>query len=386
MEVSNIEDVIKDASQGKIFILVDDENRENEGDLCVLGDFVNPYVINFMATHGRGLICLAITKQQSDKLGLSLMERRNEGRFETAFTVSIGATNGVTTGISAADRSLTIKTAINPNASENEITTPGHVFPLISKDGGTLIRAGHTEAVVDIAKLAKANPSGVICEIMKDNGEMARLPDLITFSKKHNIKIGSISDLISYRRKNEIYIKRVSESILESKFGGVWRLIIFKNIIDQSEHIALVKGIINPNKTILVRVHALDLLSDVLGIRTTDRNGSELCSAIETIANKGDGIIILIRDLSPESLSKKISKSLKSTKKKYTNIRLYAPNNDVVFNFLKSNPERFLSKAFSIKSKLGESVLLFGLGISHKSKKKAFTFPLIPTLFGLILI
>ncbi|OUW59244.1 MAG: 3,4-dihydroxy-2-butanone-4-phosphate synthase [Alphaproteobacteria bacterium TMED199] len=323
MALSNIKDVIKDASKGKIFILVDDENRENEGDLCVLGEFASPDAINFMAKYGRGLICLSLTRSQSENLGLSLMERRNEGRFETAFTVSIEATNGVTTGISAADRSTTIKTAINPNATKNEITTPGHVFPLISKDGGTLIRAGHTEAVVDIAKLANANPSGVICEIMKDNGEMARLPDLITFSKKHKIKIGSISDLISYRRKNEIYLKRVSESILESKFGGVWRIIIYKNIIDQSEHIALVKGVINPNEIILVRVHALDLLSDVLGKQSIERNGSELSSAMETIANKGKGIIILIRDLSPESLSKRISKSLKSIQKQPTNIREY---------------------------------------------------------------
>ena len=323
MGLSRIEEVIKDAAKGKIFILVDDENRENEGDLCVLGEFASPDAINFMAKYGRGLICLSLTRLQSEKLGLSLMERRNEGRFETAFTVSIEASNGVTTGISAADRSLTIKTAIKPSVNKNEITTPGHVFPLISKDGGTLIRAGHTEAVVDIARLANANPSGVICEIMKDNGEMARLPDLFNFSKKHNIKISSISDLISYRRKNEIYIKRVSESILESKFGGVWRIIIYKNIIDQSEHIALVKGIINPDKTILVRVHALDLLSDVLGNQATDRNGSELSSAMEIIANKGDGIIILIRDISPESLSNKILKSLKQTQKKSTHIRDY---------------------------------------------------------------
>jgi 3,4-dihydroxy 2-butanone 4-phosphate synthase/GTP cyclohydrolase II len=194
---------------------------------------------------------------------------------------------------------------------------------LIAKDGGTLIRAGHTEAVVDIAKLANSNPSGVICEIMKDNGEMARLPDLINFAQKHNIKIASISDLISYRRKNEIYIKRVSESVLESKFGGIWRIIIFKNIIDQSEHIALVKGIINKKDTILVRVHALDLLSDVLGNQTTDRNGSELSTAMKTIAKKGNGIIILIRDISPESLSNKISKLLKTKPKNNTNIREY---------------------------------------------------------------
>ena len=323
MGLSNIEDVIKDAANGKIFILVDDENRENEGDLCVLGEFASPEVINFMAKHGRGLICLSLTRSHSEKLGLSLMQRRNEGRFETAFTVSIEASVGVTTGISAADRSLTIKTAINPNASQNEITTPGHVFPLIAKDGGTLIRAGHTEAVVDIAKLANANPSGVICEIMKDNGEMARLPDLINFANKHNIKIGSISDLISFRRKHEFYIKRVSESILDSKFGGAWRIIIYKNIIDQSEHIALIKGIINKKDTILVRVHALDLLSDVLGNQTTDRNGSELSIAMETIAKKGTGIIILIRDLSPESISKKISRSFNSVQKKQINIREY---------------------------------------------------------------
>ena len=182
MNLSSIEDVIKDASEGKIFILVDDENRENEGDLCVLGEHASPDAINFMAKHGRGLICLSLTRSQSEKLGLSLMERRNEGRFETAFTVSIEATEGVSTGISAGDRSLTIKTAIDVNSTKNDLTTPGHVFPLIAKDGGTLIRAGHTEAVVDIAKLANANPSGVICEIMKDNGEMARLPDLKKFA------------------------------------------------------------------------------------------------------------------------------------------------------------------------------------------------------------
>ena len=239
MSLSSIEDVVEDASNGKIFILVDNEDRENEGDLCVLGEFASPEAINFMAKYGRGLICLSLPRSQSEKLGLSLMERRNEGRFETAFTVSIEARQGVTTGISAADRALTIKTAINPNTSNNEITTPGHVFPLIAKDGGTLIRSGHTEAVIDIAKLAKSNLSGVICEIMKDDGEMARLPDLIKFSKKHNIKIASISDLISYRRKNEVFVKRVSESILDSKFGGVWRIIVFKNILMSMFHLLI---------------------------------------------------------------------------------------------------------------------------------------------------
>ena len=323
MSLSSIEEVIRDASNGKIFILVDDEDRENEGDLCVLGEFASPEAINFMARYGRGLICLSLTRSQSEKLDLSLMERRNEGRFETAFTVSIEARNGVTTGISASDRALTIKTAINANASNNEITTPGHVFPLIAKDGGTLIRAGHTEAVIDIAKLAKSNLSGVICEIMKDNGEMARLPDLIKFSKKHNIKIASISDLISYRRKNEMFVKRVSESILDSKFGGAWRIIVFKNIIDNSEHMALVKGVIDPNNEVLVRVHALDLLSDVLGDQDSDRSGSELSKAMEIIAKNKSGIIILIRDTSPESLSKKIASSINKSKADNYNLRDY---------------------------------------------------------------
>ena len=363
MGLSSIEDVIKDAAEGKIFILVDDENRENEGDLCVLGEFTSPDVINFMAKYGRGLICLSLTRLQSENLGLSLMERRNEARFETAFTVSIEASKGVTTGISAADRSLTIKTAINPDASQNEITTPGHVFPLIAKDGGTLIRAGHTEAVVDIAKLANANPSGVICEIMKDNGEMARLPDLIKFSQKHNIKIGSISDLISYRRKNEIYVKKVSESILESKFGGVWRIIIYKNIIDNSEHIALVKGIINKKDNVLVRVHALDLLSDVLGNQSTDRNGSELSTAMETIAKKGNGLIILIRDISPQSLSKKISKTLKTDKKNNKNIRNYGVGAQILSDLGVKNMT-------ILSNKKANAIALEGFGLKIKDWKK----------------
>ena len=363
MSLSSIEEVIQDASKGKIFILVDDENRENEGDLCVLGEFASPEAINFMAKYGRGLICLSLTRSQSEKLGLSLMERRNEGRFETAFTVSIEARQGVTTGISAADRSLTIKTAINANTSNNEITTPGHVFPLIAKDGGTLIRAGHTEAVIDIAKLAKSNLSGVICEIMKDDGEMARLPDLIKFSKKHNIKIASISDLISYRRKNEVFVKRVSESILDSKFGGNWRIIIFKNIIDDSEHMALVKGVIDTNKPVLVRVHALDLLSDVLGAQYSNRSGSELSRAMETIAKNNSGIIILIRDTSPESLSKKIAKSINKSKVDNYHLRDYGVGAQILTD-LGVKEMTILSN--SKKTAIG----LDGFGLTIKSWKK----------------
>ena len=363
MGLSKIEEVIEDASKGKIFILVDDEDRENEGDLCVLGEHASPEAINFMAKHGRGLICLSLTRIQSEKLGLSLMERRNEGRFETAFTVSIEASDGVTTGISAGDRSLTIKTAINLNVSKNEITTPGHVFPLIAKDGGTLIRAGHTEAIVDIAKLANSNPSGVICEIMKDNGEMARLPDLIKFSKKHKIKIASISDLISYRRKNEFYIKRVSESILESKFGGVWRVIVFKNIIDNSEHIALVKGVINKKDTILVRVHALDLLSDVLGDQSSHRTGSELSSAMETISNNKSGIIILIRDLSSESLSKKFSRNTNNSTRKLKSIRDYGVGAQILLDLGVKNMT-------ILSNTKATAIGLDGFGLSIKSWKQ----------------
>ena len=363
MGLSKIEEVIEDASKGKIFILVDDEDRENEGDLCVLGEHASPEAINFMAKYGRGLICLSLTRTQSEKLGLSLMERRNEGRFETAFTVSIEASDGVTTGISAGDRSLTIKTAINLNVSKNEITTPGHVFPLIAKDGGTLIRAGHTEAIVDIAKLANSNPSGVICEIMKDNGEMARLPDLIKFSKKHKIKIASISDLISYRRKNEFYIKRVSESILESKFGGVWRVIVFKNIIDNSEHIALVKGVINKKDTILVRVHALDLLSDVLGDQSSHRTGSELSSAMETISNNKSGIIILIRDLSSESLSKKFSRNTNNSTRKLKSIRDYGVGAQILLDLGVKNMT-------ILSNTKATAIGLDGFGLSIKSWKQ----------------
>ena len=283
MDVSSIEDVIKDASQGKIFILIDDENRENEGDLCVLGDFVNPNVINFMATHGRGLICLAITKQQSDKLGLSLMERRNESRYDTAFTQSIEATHGVTTGISASDRSITIKTAINEQNNENHITTPGHVFPIIARNGGTLIRAGHTEAIVDIAKICGLNPSGVICEIMKDNGEMARLPDLKKFAKKHGLKIGTIADLISYRRKNENLLVRTYEKPFNSSVTGSWRIIVYKSLIDEVEHLALIKGIITSKDTNMVRVHSFNPVEDILGDLNANGQNNLIYKAMKKI-------------------------------------------------------------------------------------------------------
>ncbi len=323
MAVSTIEDIIKEASQGKIFILIDDENRENEGDLCILGDFVNPNVINFMAKHGRGLICLAITKQQSDKLGLSLMERRNETRYDTAFTQSIEATHGVTTGISASDRSITIKTAINEQNNDSHITTPGHVFPIIARSGGTLIRAGHTEAIVDIAKICGLNPSGVICEIMKDNGEMARLPDLKKFAKKHGLKIGTIADLISYRRKNENLLVRTYEKPFNSSTTGSWRIIVYKSLIDEVEHLALIKGVITSKDKTMVRVHSFNPISDVLEDLTADGQNNLIYKAMKKIDKNNNGIIIIINDSYKDFISKKLRVDEEIDGKDKSNLRQY---------------------------------------------------------------
>ncbi|MGB1952536.1 MAG: 3,4-dihydroxy-2-butanone-4-phosphate synthase [Candidatus Puniceispirillum sp.] len=306
--LSPIEDVIADAKQGKLFILIDDEDRENEGDLCVLGEWVTPENINFMAKYGRGLICLALPRERTDALGLGMMERRNESRHQTAFTVSIEAREGVTTGISAADRAHTIRTAIDPQRSEKDITTPGHIFPLIGRDGGTLVRAGHTEAVIDIARAAGSEtPSGVICEIMKDDGEMARLSDLLPFAKEHDLKIGTIADLIAWRRTNETLVQRSVETDFASRTSGSWRMIIYVNTISNVEHIALVKGDISGDDPILVRMHALDLMSDVLGESSSFRNGRELETAMHTIEEHGRGIVVVLRESSNASLSSMVS-------------------------------------------------------------------------------
>ncbi len=323
MKIASIDQIISEASQGKIFILVDDENRENEGDLCILGDFVNPESINFMAKHGRGLICLAITNAQSKRLGLSLMHRKNESRYNTAFTESIEARSGVTTGISASDRAITIKTAINEQNNETHITTPGHIFPIIAREGGTLVRAGHTEAIVDIAKLSGLNPSGVICEIMKDNGEMARLPDLIKFSKKHNIMIGTIADLISYRRKNEQIVKRCSEKIFNSEFGGQWRVIVYMSLIDGIEHLALIKGVIAGNINTMVRVHSFNIMTDVLGELNEENSNNYLKKSMKKINKNGSGVIVLINDAYKGFLTRKIKESIIFNDKKNSNLRNY---------------------------------------------------------------
>jgi len=309
--LSTIEEVIADAKAGKLFILVDDEDRENEGDLCVIGEYAEADAINFMAKYGRGLICLALTRLRTEQLGLTMMERRNESRHETAFTISIEAREGVTTGISAADRALTIKTAIDPNCGERDITTPGHIFPLIARDGGTLVRAGHTEAVVDIARACGSeNPSGVICEIMKDDGEMARLPDLIGFAKEHGLKIVSIADLIAWRRRNESLVQRTVESAITTRIGGDWRMIIYANTVSNIEHIALVKGDISAGEPVMVRMHALDLMADLLGAVSEKRAGDELASAMAAIAEAGRGVVVVLRESIAASLSSMVSQKL----------------------------------------------------------------------------
>ena len=309
--LSTIDEVIADAKAGKLFILVDDEDRENEGDLCVIGEYATAESINFMAKYGRGLICLALTRLRTEQLGLTMMERRNESRHETAFTISIEAREGVTTGISAADRALTIKTAINPASGERDITTPGHIFPLVARDGGTLVRAGHTEAVVDISRACGSEmPSGVICEIMKDDGEMARLPDLISFAEEHDLKIASIADLIAWRRRNESLVQRTVETSITTRVGGNWRMVIYANNVSNIEHIVLVKGDISSGDPVLVRMHALDLMADLLGEVSDKRAGDELTKAMTAIADLGRGVVVVLRESIAASLSSTVSQKL----------------------------------------------------------------------------
>jgi 3,4-dihydroxy 2-butanone 4-phosphate synthase/GTP cyclohydrolase II len=290
--LSSPEEIIDEARNGRMFILVDDEDRENEGDLVIPAQMATPDAINFMARHGRGLICLALGKDRVEQLGLNLMSRHNGTRHETAFTVSIEAKEGVTTGISAADRARTIAVAIDASKGPDHIVTPGHVFPLVAKPGGVLVRAGHTEAAVDVSRLAGLNPSGVICEIMKDDGTMARLDDLVSFAQLHNLKIGTIRDLIAYRRRHDHNVEKVAETRFESQFGGQWRAITYLNKAVGTETLALVKGRIDPNKPTLVRMHALSFFHDMLG-ELGDRSGL-LSGAMRIIAQEGAGVVVVI--------------------------------------------------------------------------------------------
>jgi 3,4-dihydroxy 2-butanone 4-phosphate synthase/GTP cyclohydrolase II len=300
--VSPIEDIIADARNGRMFILVDDESRENEGDIIVPAQMATPEAINFMAKHGRGLICLALTRQRVEQLGLPLMPQLNSSRLQTAFTVSIEAREGVTTGISAPDRARTIAVAIDAGKGPQDIVTPGHIFPLMARDGGVLVRTGHTEAAVDLARLAGLNPSGVICEIMSEDGTMARRPELIAFAQRHGLKIATIADLIAYRRRHDRIVERKLETPFHSHFGGDFRMHIYANKISNVEHIALVKGDVGTPEPVLVRMHALNVLEDVLGHDKGSRGGL-LQGAMESVGREGRGVVVLIREPVSNSLS-----------------------------------------------------------------------------------
>ena len=290
--LSSPEELIDEARNGRMFILVDDEDRENEGDLVIPAQMATPDAINFMARHGRGLICLAMTKSRIDQLGLGLMSRHNGTRHETAFTTSIEARDGVTTGISAGDRARTISVAIDAAKGPEHIVTPGHVFPLVARDGGVLIRAGHTEAAVDISRLAGLNPSGVICEIMKEDGTMARMDDLVAFAQLHGLKVGTIRDLIAYRLKKDHLVEQTAEATFESCWGGTWTAKSFLNKAVGTETVVLVKGKIDPSRPTLVRMHQLSLFEDVLG-ESSPRSGM-LRGAMQEIAREGSGVIVAV--------------------------------------------------------------------------------------------
>jgi 3,4-dihydroxy 2-butanone 4-phosphate synthase / GTP cyclohydrolase II len=303
--LSSVEEIVEDARNGRMVILVDDEDRENEGDLYIPAQMATPEVINFMAKHGRGLICLALTRERVEQLGLPLMARENGTRHQTAFTVSIEAREGVTTGISASDRARTVAVAIDPTKGRDAIVTPGHVFPLVARDGGVLVRTGHTEAAVDIARMAGLLPAGVICEIMNDDGTMARLPDLVKFAQFHGLKIGAIADIIAHRRRHDRIVERRIETVLDSRFGGMFRMIVYVNTVAYAEHIALIKGDISGPEPVMVRMHALNVLDDVLGDRSVGR-GEVLHSAMRMIGEAGRGVIVLIREPRATSLSDRV--------------------------------------------------------------------------------
>ena len=295
------EAIIDEARNGRMFILVDDEDRENEGDLVIPAQMATPDAINFMAKHGRGLVCLALTKERVDQLGLQPMSRSNGTRLETAFTTSIEAREGVTTGISAADRARTVSVAIDAAKGPQDIVTPGHLFPLVARDGGVLVRAGHTEAAVDVARLAGLNPSGVICEIMCEDGSMARMDDLFAFAQIHNLKIGTIRDLIAYRLEKDRLVELTGEAQFESRWGGAWTAKTFLNKASGVEQIALVKGKVDPDRPTLVRMHALSIFADVFA--EAGPRGGLLEGAMKAIAEEGSGAIVVINRPMPDALS-----------------------------------------------------------------------------------
>jgi 3,4-dihydroxy 2-butanone 4-phosphate synthase/GTP cyclohydrolase II len=334
--LSSAEDLVEEARNGRMFILVDDEDRENEGDLVIPAQFATPDAINFMARHARGLICLAMTQQRVEKLGLPLMSQSNSSRHQTAFTVSIEAREGVTTGISAADRAHTIAVAINPENGRDDIATPGHIFPLMAREGGTLVRAGHTEAAVDIARLAGLTPAGVICEIMNDDGTMARLPDLVTFAQRHNLKLGTIADLIAHRRRTERLVRRVSEGSFKHVAGGTWQAIVYANKVEYVEHLVMLKGDIAAPGPLLVRMHQVDLLDDMTG----GTHWISMHNAMQMIADEGRGALVLIREHRGTALSERVGKLSESTRAPQGELRDYGIGAQILLDLLLSNTRR----------------------------------------------
>jgi len=296
--LSSTEEIIDEARNGRMFILVDDEDRENEGDLVIPAQMATPAAINFMATHGKGLICLALARERVDQLGLSLMAHRNGTRHGTAFTVSIEARHGVTTGISAEDRARTVAVAIDAAQGPGQIVTPGHVFPLVAQPGGVLVRAGHTEAAVDVSRLAGLNASGVICEIMNEDGTMARLDDLVAFAQRHGIKVGTIRDLIAYRRRHDHLVERREELPFRSRWGGDWRAISYANRVAGTEIVALVKGKLDPSRPVLVRMHVHSPFADLFA--EDDPRAGLLEDAMRAVAEAGSGVVVMLRSPAPD--------------------------------------------------------------------------------------
>lgn len=294
MPIAKIEAALEDIRQGKMIILVDDEDRENEGDLAMAAELVTPEAINFMAREGCGLICLSLTEERADHLELPLMVRENSSSFGTAFTVSIEARSGVTTGISAADRAHTVQVAIADGSTPRDLARPGHVFPLRAKKGGVLVRAGQTEGSVDLARLAGLKPAGVICEIMNPDGTMARMPQLKEFAKKHSLKIVTIADLVAYRMRKELLVRRAAETQIPTPFGGPFQAIAYENDVDKAQHLALIKGEIHPESPVLVRVHSECLTGDVFGSQRCDC-GDQLHAAMAQIDREGAGVILYMR-------------------------------------------------------------------------------------------
>ena len=320
--LSSVDEIINECRNGRMLVLVDDESRENEGDLVIPAQMATPEAINFMAKYGRGLICLALPRQRVEQLGLPLMPQHHASRHQTAFTVSIEARQGVTTGISAPDRARTIAVAIDPSKGKDDIITPGHIFPLMARDGGVLVRAGHTEAAVDLARLAGLNPAGVVCEIMRDDGTMARIPDLIQFAQYHGLKVAKIADLIAHRLRYDRIVQRSVETVIRSKHGGEFRMIVYVNKVAYAEHLALVKGDTSKGGPVLVRMHALDVLHDVLGEQSGGRGG-ELEAAMRMIAEAGRGIVVLIREPRATSVSDMVTARLAGASAASTGLRDY---------------------------------------------------------------